>query len=28
LEGLEHWRHYFAYSDFPATILTDHKNLE
>lgn len=28
LEGLEHWRHYFAYSDHPATILTDHKNLE
>jgi transposase InsO family protein len=28
LEGLEHWRHYFAYSAFPATILTDHKNLE
>jgi hypothetical protein len=28
IEGLEHWRHYFAYSDFPATILTDHKNLE
>lgn len=28
IEGLEHWRHYFAYSDHPATILTDHKNLE
>jgi hypothetical protein len=28
IEGLEHWRHYFAYSPFPATILTDHKNLE
>jgi hypothetical protein len=28
IEGLEHWRHYFAYSKFPATILTDHKNLE
>lgn len=28
IEGLEHWRHYFAYSQFPATILTDHKNLE
>lgn len=28
IEGLEHFRHYFAYSPFPATILTDHKNLE
>lgn len=28
IEGLEHWRHFFAYSKFPATILTDHKNLE
>lgn len=28
IEGLEHWRHYFAYSEHPATILTDHKNLE
>jgi hypothetical protein len=28
IEGLEHWRHFFAYSEFPATILTDHKNLE
>lgn len=28
LEGLENWRHYLAYSDHPATILTDHKNLE
>lgn len=28
IEGLEHWRHFFAYSNFPATILTDHKNLE
>ena len=28
IEGLEHWRHFFAFSDFPAVILTDHKNLE
>jgi len=28
VEGLEQWRHYFAYSKFPVTILTDHKNLE
>ena len=28
IEGLEHWRHFFAYSAHPATILTDHKNLE
>jgi len=28
LEGFELWRHYLAYSDHPATILTDHKNLE
>lgn len=28
IEGLEHWRHFFAYSEYPATILTDHKNLE
>jgi hypothetical protein len=28
VEGLEQYRHYFAYSDFPATILTDHRNLE
>jgi hypothetical protein len=28
IEGLEYWRHFFAYSKFPATILTDHKNLE
>lgn len=28
IEGLEHWRHYFAYSDHPALVLTDHKNLE
>ena len=28
IEGLEQWRHFFAYSDHPATILTDHKNLE
>jgi hypothetical protein len=27
-EGLEHWRHYFAYSEHPALVLTDHKNLE
>lgn len=28
VEGLEYWRHYFAYSDHPAVVLTDHKNLE
>jgi RNase H-like domain found in reverse transcriptase/Reverse transcriptase (RNA-dependent DNA polymerase)/Integrase zinc binding domain/Retroviral aspartyl protease len=28
VEGLEHWRHFFAFSDFPAIVLTDHKNLE
>ena len=28
IEGLEHWRHFFAYSKHPATILTYHKNLE
>ena len=28
IEGMEHWRHFFAYSEFPATVLTDHKNLE
>ena len=28
IEGLEHWRHYFAYSEYPALVLTDHKNLE
>jgi hypothetical protein len=26
--GFEHWRHYFAYSEFPVKILTDHKNQE
>jgi len=28
VEGLEHWRHYFIYSDFPTVVMTDHKNLE
>jgi hypothetical protein len=28
VEGLENWRHYFAYSKTPVTVLTDHKNLE
>ncbi|KAF9079157.1 hypothetical protein BGX27_006907, partial [Mortierella sp. AM989] len=28
VEGPEYWRHFFAYSKFPATILTDRKNLE